>query len=95
MKTRRKKTPLEIWETGKRNAGRPRKITPEEDWLLDELVDILVDVYLDEVKRVPSIVSDIVPQAELHTRHKVEISLEHLDTYDHVPILRDGLHNRV
>lgn len=82
-------------ENYKRRVGRPHKITPEEDWLLEELAEILVGIYLDEVKRAPSIVSDIVPQAELHTRHKVETSLEHLDTYARAPILRDGLHNRV
>lgn len=82
-------------ENYKRPVGRPRKISAEEDWLLEEFANILIDIYLDEIKRVPSIVSDIVLQAGLHTLHKVETNLENLDTYVHVPILRDGLHIRV
>lgn len=72
MATRRKKTPLEIWETGKGNAGRPRKITEEENRLLDELANILVEICLDEKKMVQPIVSDIVLPLRHHMQHTVE-----------------------
>lgn len=59
MSIRRKKTPLEIWETGKGNAGRPRKITPEEKLLVQELAEIIVEIYLDEKKKDQPTVSGI------------------------------------
>jgi len=66
MMKRRKLTPEEVWDSGKRSMGRPRKITEEEDRLLEQLAEILVDIYLDEKK----IDRDIFFQEGLHTDDK-------------------------
>lgn len=72
MASQRKKTPAEICETGKGNAGLHRKITPGEDRLVDELADILVEIYLVEKKKDQPIVSDLTLPVWYHTQHTVE-----------------------